>query len=465
MKKKKRGKRKYFLKKLRSSLVQHKIELPSKFDGIQTCVENSSWFDIKETKTNTVTNKYKGNGFKVTKYIKCKQVRMLLTNEQKKIMNYWFDAYTKMYNKTLNFLRINYPFLRSTVAMKTLMNDNNNDKNYKNFICVRSKMYDIKLNIQKEFEIEGKKIPIHTLDYAIKRLCSNIKSAETNLYRKNIKRFRLRFWKFNRPSRTIDIEPSAINVNGNICYNVFGKIKLIYKQGRLHKTYKLTKGSTVKINYNSITNMYTLLVPLNKKVTIDRRIKNNIIILDPGLRTFMTGLSEDKAVKIGEGVNKIISNLLKRLDKIKNNKSVPNWIKKKNERRINKKINNMVKDLHWKTITYLTSNYKHILLGSMSAKGICAKNSSPLSPLTKVACMRTQYYQFRARLEYKCSATGTLFELIDERCTSKMCSNCGNYNDKLKGEKIYNCKKCKCSIDRDYNACKNIYYRSQVPAI
>ena len=34
------------------------------------------------------------------------------------------------------------------------------------------------------------------------------------------------------------------------------------------------------------------------------------------------------------------------------------------------------------------------------------------------------------------------------------------YNDKLKGEKKYVCKKCNFDIDRDINACRNIYVNS-----
>jgi len=50
----------------------------------------------------------------------------------------------------------------------------------------------------------------------------------------------------------------------------------------------------------------------------------------------------------------------------------------------------------------------------------------------KTACLRTRYYDFQKRLEYK---------LVDECYTSKICSLCGNYNEKLKGDKIYNlCK-------------------------
>ena len=95
-----------------------------------------------------------------------------------------------------------------------------------------------------------------------------------------------------------------------------------------------------------------------------------MISLDPGLRTFMTGISENGNIKIGNNVNKYISDKLKRYRKILKNSEIPNKIKIKNEKIINKKIYNMIDDLHWKTIKYLTHNYETILMGDMSAQKI-----------------------------------------------------------------------------------------------
>jgi putative transposase len=173
----------------------------------------------------------------------------------------------------------------------------------------------------------------------------------------------------------------------------------------------------------------------------------------------MTGLSDDQHLKIGTTIHKKIKKNIKRLNKIKNNKNIPLKIKNKNEKLINRKITNKVNDLHWKTIKYLTTNYKTIFLGDMSAKSIVMKNKSILSNESKVACLRTRYYEFRLRLKYKCSINNNNFKLVNEYYTSKTCSLCGNYNNKLEGNKIYNCKNCNSSIDRDINGCRNIYMK------
>ena len=144
----------------------------------------------------------------------------------------------------------------------------------------------------------------------------------------------------------------------------------------------------------------------------------------------------------------------------KDNEKISNKIKKKNEILINKKIRNKIDDLHWKSINYLVKNYKTVIIGDMSAKKIVSKNRSCLSDIQKVACMRTKYYQFSQRLESKCKKYNVNFKLVDETFTSKTCSYCANYDNNLGISKIYNCKLCLSSIDRDINGARNIYIKN-----
>ena len=278
--------------------------------------------------------------------------------------------------------------------------------------------------------------------------------------RNNIKRFRLKYWKFNRPSQTMELEKTKFT-DGTLCKSIFENledIKYIYN----NQDYKITKiEHDFKINHNLILDEYYLYIPISTTKTKVEN-KKEVIILDPGLRTIMTGLCEDETINIGSNVNSIIKKDITRLNKIKNNQLIPNKIKNKTEKRINKKISDKINDLHWKVINYLTSNFKTIFLGDMSAKSIVAKHNKTLSNEMKVACLRTKYFEFRTRLMYKCSLTDTKFKLVNEYYTSKTCSLCGNYNNNLKGEKVYNCLKCKNSIDRDINGCRNIYMKQYI---
>lgn len=448
-------KRRKFIKDFNDNLQSYTSLLPCVIKNHQpTIINSTSWFDINKLKAVKTTNNIIINTKFPTEVINCLKIKMILTDTQKLILNQWFLSYTKMYNKTLDYIRNNCNIFKNEVIKLKLKEINK--KLFANPQTLRANLKTIRDKIIKASQLaditENTKIQTHTLDYAIRQLVSNIKSALTNLSQGNIKRFRIKFWKNNRPSKTIEIEKQYIR-NNKVCPNVLGNIKYEYN----NLEYLLTGiNNNVKINYNSITNEYNLLVPVVNKPTKENNKYGNCISLDPGLRTFMTGLSETDCFKIGTNTNTIIKKQINRLDKIKQNKNIPGKIKKKNEQMINRKIFNKVEDLHWKTVKFLTNNFNNILLGDMSAKSIVSKNESILKRDMKTACLRTRYYDFQKRLEYKCMLTKTNYKLVDECYTSKICSLCGNYNEKLKGEKIYSCAKCKKSIDRDVNGCRNI---------
>jgi len=443
-------------------------QLPLEFKNKPKNYHINSWFNVQKISVNSVNNDltYKNTFPKIV--TNCQKVKMHLTDQQKQIINIWFNAYTEMYNETLNYIRNEYPYFKNTVIRKQL--DSKQLNNLINSIFLRSKLKTVRDNIKEKSQItdnlKNTKIHTHTLDYAIKQLISNIKSAITNIFNGTFKRFRIKFWKNSRPSKTIEIERQYIlntdknpNIYNRICPNILGEIKYEYN----NKIYQLPNiTSNVKINYNSITNEYLLLIPHQNIPTKIENKPRNIISLDPGLRTFMTGLSECEALKIGTDINETIKSKIKKLNKMKKNKDIPKKVINKNEKIINRKIYNKVDELHWKTINFLTANFNNILLGDMSAKSIVKRSSSCLSSEMKIACLRTRFYEFKQRLVYKCNLTKTNFMIVDESYTSKICSNCGNYNDKLKGEKIYNCENCQLTIDRDINACRNIMIKSKL---
>ena len=67
-----------------------------------------------------------------------------------------------------------------------------------------------------------------------------------------------------------------------------------------------------------------------------------------------------------------------------------------------------------------------------------------------------QFYKFKQRLIEKCKNTGTQLMLVDESYTSKTCTNCGWLHSKLGSNKVFVCKECKLTIDRDVNGARNI---------
>ncbi len=79
------------------------------------------------------------------------------------------------------------------------------------------------------------------------------------------------------------------------CYKILGDIKYEYNNN-LFILEKLK--NNVKINYNMILDEYTLLIPEKHIPTTILNKDKNIIVLDPGLRVFMIGLSESESIEI-----------------------------------------------------------------------------------------------------------------------------------------------------------------------
>lgn len=442
------------------NIKSHKNDLPTDFDNVSVNINTNSWFNIKK---NNSLLKYKNIKIKNmsidNELIKCQKIKIILTAEQKAILTKWYTSCTDMYNETLKYIINNYRFVKEDITLD-ILNEQDETKQFYSFYNIRKKIIDIKKEIIKKSQLntteKNTEIYTHILDYSIKQVCSNIKSAMSNLYNGNIKRFRMKYWKKNRPSQTMDIEMQYIR-NNKICFPILGNIKYIYNK----KDFKLNNiTSGVKINYNNIIDEYTLLVPIKtEKIKIENK-ENNLISLDPGLRTFMTGICENGSIEIGTNINNHVRQRLKRLQIIKNNEKIPNKIKKKNELLINRKISNQIDDLHWKSIHYLVSNYETIILGNMSAKSIVSNENKCLSKLQKKACLRTKYYEFYQRLQYKCNMYDVNYKLVNESYTSMTCSMCSFSKEDLGSSKIYICDKCDCLIDRDINGARNIYIKS-----
>jgi len=397
-------------------------------------INDKFWFNIHETEKHSVQHKCTNHTLIGKENVECrvKKVNLDLTGKQKKIIDKWIYLFGEMYN----------------IALKYIKNTIKTDKKCLCFEYARSKLYGEKTNL-----IRNSNIKVHDIDYAIKLACSNYKSALTNLRKGYIKKFRIRYWSPNKTIKIMDLEKDDFGKN-TIRKNILGVVKGYY-DGK-------------KFNFNSIKhdcvlqkngNDYYLYVPINVKKTEKNEKQNKNIAIDLGIRTFATCISENKAIKIGENCSIRITKYLKRKDNILRNEKISAEIKKKNELMINKKINNLVEELHWQSINYLVKNYETILIGDLNVKSIIRKDGN-LSKMTKRVTMCLKFFNFKKKLKYKCNVNDTNLGIIDEWFTSKMCSLCGNTHKNLGGNKVYDCEKCKCSIDRDINGARNIYIKS-----
>lgn len=151
---------------------------------------------------------------------------------------------------------------------------------------------------------------------------------------------------------------------------------------------------------------------------------------------------------------------MQQLLRIKDSKKSKKLLKRLNH--VRRKIKNKIDDMHWKTINWLTCNHQNIYIGNLSTKDVVNKETSNMNGMTKKLSLRTNMYKFRERLKYKCGIRCVNYQMIKEHYTSKMCSHCGELNETLGLDKIFDCKKCKISIDRDVNDARNIYLKRYI---
>lgn len=383
-------------------------------------IEISSWFKIQE-KDSLVQGKYETHidydKLEKNNY-KSKTISLKLDKYQKKIMDDWFEAFRLAYNFSIFLLK---------------------KKTY-SFYDLRKKLKQIKYDIQNKYGIN-----LHVLDRAIHLAVTNNKSALSNKKNGNIKKYRLRYWRKNQNIKIIKVEKNEMN-----------HIKLFksfngYDEKRKIDIYNAEAECIFRYDKNS--KQYALFYPI-KIVQEAHNKTNKTISLDPGLRTFLTGVSNDKTVKICDEITKKIKPLLLKIDRFQSKNKL------KMKRKYEAKIKYLINDLHWKSINYLTSNYDNIIIGNLSTKDAIKGNR--LHDMTKRCLLNMSLFKFKLRLKYKCSVKNKNYKEVDESYTSKTCSKCGIINEELKSNKVFKCvnERCKFETDRDINGARNIYLKS-----
>ena len=389
----------------------------------KTNIRSNAWFNINKFIDNNAEDfdlQINNTDDKIDFY-RAEKIKLIPTIKQRKILLNWFKIYKYVYNYGLYYTRIN----NKTFSFYTLRGL-------------------LKKKLMNKDNVKNSKIVSHIVDEALHDLVKAYTSAFENLKRGNIKHFKIRYKKNDKNSETMCISGEYFNKKYNtFCKNIFGNFI---------KTSKSIIGikSTSRLSYNKLTNEFYLYVP--EKISQNKLCNNKkIISIDPGVRTFLTGYTNDKHVlEIGSNVYKKIKRCHKKIKKINNSKKSA-----KTER----KIQNLVDDLHWKSIKYLCKNYKTVVLGEICTQSIMKGN---LHKMTKKVLQSLSHYKFRQRLTYKSNIYGTTFNSVREDYTSKTCGKCGNIDNKLGSKKIYDCRKCGVKMDRDVNASRNILLKNYI---
>lgn len=400
-----------------------------------------SWYGCNQS-VNTELERYipfdLGKKTFPSKVMTCKRVKISPTPDQKVILISWFDACRKMYNATIAKIRHLFKVEGRTVTSWMTLRTKYLKKEKEQIITTSLKF--------------GKKnVPAHIIDNSIKHACTAYKSALSNLKGSNIKHFRLRYRSKGSKSFTMEVEKSCFNKS-----NLFGQLKASY-DGEPFDLFSVKNNANLK--YDKRENTFILFVPIEiQSESLPER--SPVIALDPGVRTFMTGIGSGEVFEFGKGCTERLKQLHLKIDKIEGRK-FPN--KKRVLMKCRRKIRNLVSEMHWTVIDFLTKHYDNIVVGNISSQKIISNESSTLSNMTKRLSSSLSFYLFSQRLASKCQQRQVKFSLIDESYTSKICSCCGWENRELKGSKTFDCLGCGVSLDRDVNGARGILIKAFDP--
>ena len=445
-------------------------------------INTNSWFDIQYHERNDPLpiEKYKltcpiippesykqqmiginmRNSNKKPVFLYMEKICLYPNDDQKKILNEWFNASAKMFNKTIHYVR-------SIIFKNGRLLNLDEVKKKLNFINIRAKLRNAKHYVQKQMD-KSIRIPIHILDEAINLAISNYKTCITNLINGHIKKFRVRPWKSTRSRMIIKIEKGFFR-DGTIYPDVFPNIE------SSKPLTDITRTSTLQ--YDKCTKKYILFVPRHKpqeKVMIDKISAG----IDLGARSFATVYSQNSTYAIcnTEG-QKELKRLHKKIDKINEllkvedrdyavftEKKIGNRVVEKIKtinkqklrialRKYNRKVKNKIKDMHYKAAHELVNTFDNIYIGKLSTKKILSRNNKTINDETKRMLRTLSPYQFRQTLKYMGYKHGCIVKEVSEYQTTITCSTCGRLNY-IGGDKIHECKYCGMKASRDENSAK-----------
>ncbi|MFD1438322.1 IS200/IS605 family element transposase accessory protein TnpB [Acinetobacter sp. ANC 4282] len=128
---------------------------------------------------------------------------------------------------------------------------------------------------------------------------------------------------------------------------------------------------------------------------------------------------------------------------------------KKRVRALHAKIANSRTDHLHKASTMLVRENTLIVVGDLSAKKLVKTNMAK-------SVLDTGFSALKTMLKYKCENAGVLFEEVNERFTTQICSCCGEITaSSPKGRadlriRVWECENCSSVLNRDLNSAKNI---------
>ena len=355
-----------------------------------------------------------------------KKIRLFLNPEQKALLKQWFGVSRFVYNTTIKYLQ--EPGTKA------------------NWMAIKTEI----LNSLPDWAWA---VPFQIKSIAIKDGCLAIKAAKKG-FKKDGQIRTCRFRSRKDTKQSIFIPKSAIKDCG-VYHTILGKCRIKealpteFSDGRLTLAYG---------------EYYLVVSEQVQPVKTDNQ--GRLVALDPGVRTFMTFLSESSFGWLGNDSNLYIQKLCFRLDrlvsKISKTPSSPKRRLKKAASRLRCKIKNMVKELHHKTARFLVNNFDVILLPTFETSQMVSKSRRKLRNKSVRQMLTLSHYEFKTFLKWKAWEQSKTVIDCNEAYTSKTVSWTGEVVNNLGGARTIKSPSTGLKMNRDLNGARGIFLRALV---
>lgn len=392
--------------------------------------------------------------------LKTRTIRFYPNKLQHKYLQRFFGCYRYFYNRTIEYFNnIN----KDTLTSHYTCDDNKYEVKFDNLKDMYyDKLIRDKLYVNKPDFLRDLNIHTHCTHNAIFEAVKNVK---TNL--KHSKHFRLKYKSKRDLTYSMNLNKTMINQKYKTFFPNYSNNgnKFIFRNMKYGKHSNIfgdffNKIHSCIIHYHRILNRYSLFICYEDD-TKDNNNKKTVSI-DPGVRTFLSCYCDDKAFKIGIDSNDELNKINENIDNIKSilDTTKSKSKKKKLRKAIHKrlfKLKNKVKELHDKSINFLVSNFKEIIIPPFETQDMVKR----LSNKTSRNINNLSFYRFKDKLRSKCIEYNVNIIEYNEAYTSKTCTKCGHIDNELGSKKVYKCKKCGLVIDRDLNGARNIMLKNK----
>lgn len=304
-------------------------------------------------------------------------------------------------------------------------------------------------------------VPYDIRDSAVIDVYNAIKSSKA-LHRDTVKPFELKFRSARRDKSESFIIGKRYWKDGVIFKMIWGDAQPL--RGHEALPSELTHDCRLQRTW---LNKFYLCMPERRPPENENILAADVIALDPGVRTFMTGYDPDGCIlEWGVGDMTRIGRLQHAYSKLqsrvadKSTKRRKRTRLKRAMRRIDCKVRDLTDDTHKKLASALCQQYHTILIPKFESKRMSSTVDRKIGKRTVRDMQNWRHYSFRQRLITKAkNIQGCTVIECDESYTTKTCGQCGEIND-VGRNKTFHCRFCALTCDRDWNAARNICIRT-----